>query len=132
MAYILIADDDEDFASAVARVLGNAGHETRIELTTEQAMAAMRERPPDLAILDVMFPENSAAGFDLARAMRLESGALKQVPILMLTAVNQAFPLGFGPSDIDDTWLPITDFLEKPVDLDLLTTRVASLLGDKA
>ena len=30
--------------------------------------------------------------------------------------------------DIDDTWLPTSDFLEKPVDLDVLRDRVDALL----
>ena len=47
----------------------------------------------------------------------------------MLTAVNQKFPLGFGADDIDDDWLPVSDFLEKPVDLAVLTQKVQALLG---
>ncbi|NQT50565.1 response regulator [bacterium] len=129
MSYILIVDDDEDFASAAAKVLTIDGHEVRIELDTESAMQSMLERLPDLAILDVMFPESSAAGFDLARRIRHESEELSRVPLLMLTAVNTQFPLGFSTSDIDDEWMPVDAFLEKPVDLDVLRSRVTSLLG---
>jgi hypothetical protein len=48
----------------------------------------------------------------------------------MLTAVNMKFPLGFSASDIDDYWLPVADFVEKPVDFDVLRARVAKLLEE--
>ena len=129
MSYLLIVDDDEDFAAAVATVLRGNGHDVRIELDLSAAVRSMTERPPDLVLLDVMFPEDSTGGFELARQMRRRYEGLKTVPILMLTAVNTKFPLGFSAKDIDDDWLPVTDFLEKPVDLDVLTTRVEAMLS---
>jgi CheY-like chemotaxis protein len=129
MAYILIVDDDEDFAMTTATVIRNEGHDVHIELDTESAAQNMRERTPDLVVLDVMFPEDASAGFELARFMRHEDEALRNVPILMLTAINAEFPLGFGPNDIDSEWLPVTDFLEKPVDFDVLKDKVAQLIG---
>ena len=128
MADIMIIDDDKDFAAATATVLEAAGHGVEIETDIADAERSLLARPPDLAILDVMFPEDASAGFTLARKMRHQLGALTGVPILMLTAVNQRFPLGFGPRDIDPEWLPVTDFLEKPVDLQVLVARVAAML----
>ena len=129
MAYLLIVDDDEDFASTVAIVLRKEGHDVQIELDTSDAAQSMESNPPDLVVLDVMFPEDASAGFELARSMRHQNEKLKNIPILMLTAINAKFPLGFGPKDIDDTWLPVTDFLEKPVDFDVLRDKVAKLLS---
>jgi DNA-binding response OmpR family regulator len=132
MAYLLIVDDDEDFASTIATVLRNEGYEVQIELDIDNAVKSMENRPPDLAILDVMFPEDASAGFKLARLMRHEKEKLKDIPILMLTAINTKFPLGFGPKDIDNNWMPVTDFLEKPVDFDVLRDKVAKLLSAKS
>jgi CheY-like chemotaxis protein len=129
MAYLLIVDDDEDFASTTATVLRKEGYDVQIELDIESALKSMESKPPDLAILDVMFPEDASAGFELARSMRHESGKLKTIPILMLTAINTKFPLGFGPKDIDDNWMPVTEFLEKPVDFDVLREKVVKLLS---
>jgi len=128
VAYVLIVDDDEDFASAAATMLRNAGHEVGIALTVASAVESMESRPPDLAVVDVIFPEDISAGFELARRMRQDMEKLKHVPILMLTAVNQVFPFGFGPSDIGSGSLPVSDFLEKPVDFDVLRDRVSALL----
>ena len=128
MADIMIIDDDRDFAAATATVLEAAGHEVDIKTDIADAERRMLARKPDLAILDVMFPEDASAGFALARRMRHQLEPLAGVPILMLTAVNQRFPLGFGQRDIDPDWLPVADFIEKPVDLHVLVARVALLL----
>ncbi|MHC4916578.1 MAG: response regulator transcription factor [Planctomycetota bacterium] len=128
MAYLLIVEDDEDFASAIATALRSAGHEVDIQLDTENGLKSMRERKPDLLILDVMFPEDSSAGFNLARTVRHYVEELKELPVLMLTAVNSKFPFAFSTKDIDDHWLPVADFLEKPVDLEVLKKKVSSIL----
>jgi DNA-binding response OmpR family regulator len=129
MPYLMIVDDDEDFASTTATVLRKEGYDVQVELDIDSAVKSMESKPPDLAILDVMFPEDASAGFELARTMRHESGKLKNIPILMLTAINTKFPLGFGSKDIDEDWMPITEFMEKPVDFDVLREKVAKLLG---
>jgi len=129
MAYVLIVDDDQDFAETIAIVIRNEGHDVQIKFDTESAFQSMQNKTPDLVVLDVMFPEDSSAGFELARIMRHENETLKMIPILMLTAINAKFPLGFGPKDIDSEWMPVTGFLEKPVDFDVLLDKVAKLLG---
>jgi len=128
MAYILIVDDDEDLASATSTVLRSAGHKVKALLDTSDAIASMKEKTPDLIILDVMFPEDTMAGFKLTRAIRNESEKFKKIPILMLTAVNSKLPMGFSSDDIDDSWMPVSDFVEKPVDLDVLLSKIQKLL----
>ena len=126
MAYVLIVDDDNDFASAVAAVLRARGYETGIETDCGQTPERIRERRPDAVILDVMFPENDKAGFEMARLIRRSFGEL---PVLLLTAVNQSFPLGFSDKDLDPTWLPALRFIEKPVDFDRLVATVEEILS---
>jgi DNA-binding response OmpR family regulator len=106
MAYIMIIDDDEDYADSLITVLTKAGHELAACQDPEAAVAEMEKRIPDLAILDVMFPENKSAGFDLARAIK-ENPKLKNLPLLMLTGVNQAYKFGFSGQDIDHDWLQL-------------------------
>jgi DNA-binding response OmpR family regulator len=129
MAYLLIVDDDEDFASVAAKILRHAGHDVQIELDLKGAAASIARRRPDLVILDVMFPENDSAGFEFARELRQSSQAPGKMAILMLTAINTKFALGFSEVDIDGVWLPVEAFLEKPIDLDVLREKVSGLLG---
>jgi len=125
MAYLLIIDDDEDFADAVATACRADGHEVTVENDAAQAEARCAERRPDAVVLDVMFPENPSAGFEVARTLRKKFG---EVPILMLTAVNQEFPLGFSNKDIDANWLPVTSFMEKPISFQVLTSTINELV----
>jgi DNA-binding response OmpR family regulator len=83
---------------------------------------------PDLLILDVMFPENPAGGFDLARQIR-KTEEIKNLPVIMLTAVNQEFPMDFSADDIDPDWMPVQDFVEKPVDTGELLGKIERLLS---
>jgi len=108
----------------VSTALQARGHETRIETDCARTLPSIGERRPDAVILDVMFPENDKAGFEAARAIRRTYGA---VGVILLTAVNQAFPLGFSDKDLDPTWLPALSFLEKPVDLAHLCEVVAQV-----
>jgi CheY-like chemotaxis protein len=126
MSYLLVVDDDEEFADAVATVCRASGHEVETVHTTAEALKRVQKRRPDGIVLDVMFPEDPSAGFHLARDLRRKHG---NVPVLMLTAVNRQFPLGFSNKDIDSKWLPVTEFLEKPVDLKVLQEKVDQLLA---
>lgn len=129
MAYLLIVDDDVEFASAVATVCEASGHEVLTLHSTNDALKSIQERRPDAILLDVMFPEDPSGGFKLAREIR---GKLGNIPILMLTAVNQEFPLGFSHKDIDPKWLPVTDFVEKPVEFSVLREKVDQLLAENS
>ena len=128
MSYIFVIDDDEDFLNVVAKVLNGEGHEVAVELSLKNAVAKMEQNKPDLIILDVMFPENSLGGFELARKLKKNNEKLKDVPILMLTAINQKYPFDFTDKDIDEDWLPVSDFLEKPINLDELKKKVQEIL----
>jgi len=125
MSYILIVDDDTDFTSAVSTVLASRGHETAAETNAERTIDRIRQRRPDAVILDVMFPENDTAGFEVARAIRRNFGGL---PVVLLTAVNNTFPLGFSNKDRDAAWLPVAEFMEKPVDLNRLCEKIEAIV----
>jgi len=84
-------------------------------------------RRPDLLILDVIFPENPAGGFDLARQIR-RTPALSDLPVILLTSINQEFPMDFSARDIDEDWMPVQDFLEKPAAPATLLASIDRLL----
>ncbi len=129
MSYLLIIDDDPDIAGASAKVLAAEGYETEIKLDPEEAKKSIELRRPDLVLLDVMFPGNASGGFDLARWIAQKSINDKRIPVLMLSAINQKIPIGFSNLDIDAEWMPVSEFLEKPVDFDSLKSKVKAILN---
>jgi CheY-like chemotaxis protein len=127
MAEIWIIDDDEDIALSLSGILKKDGHDISVRDTTEGAVAALVKAKPDLLILDVMFPESPVAGFDLARQVR-QRREIKDLPIVLLTGLNQEFPMEFSRKDIDPSWMPVQDFVEKPVTEKKLLSVVHKLL----
>ena len=126
MAKIMIVDDDPDFVDSISRLLQRKGHDITPVYDTEGVIEHLERDPHDVLILDVMFPENAAEGFHLAQEIRKHE-ALSRLPVLILSAINTKFPMGFGPGDIDDAWMPVQDFLEKPIDFDVLADKVETL-----
>lgn len=127
MARITVIDDDAEQAADVAAVLEKAGHSVSIVTRMSGALDQLVQAPPDLLVLDVMFPQNPSAGMELAIELRSEA-ALKQLPVILLTGVNQEFPLNLSNKDIDPAWLPIQEFMEKPINAPKLIETVNSLL----
>ena len=127
MAKIMIIDDDVELSGNLSVLLQSAGHTVTTFGNVDGAVDKLRDGKPDLLILDVMFPENPVAGFDLARKIR-HVRALEALPIIMLTGVNQYFPMDFSKGDIDPDWMPVQDFIEKPVESKKLLRKIAKLL----
>ena len=116
---ILLVDDEEEFVEITAALLESNGYEVVPAYSGKECREKAVEIKPDLIILDVMM-ETDMAGFEAARWLR-EHEEVNQIPIIMLTAVNQKLPFKFGP---DEVWLPVDAFLEKPVSPDRLLGEV--------
>jgi CheY-like chemotaxis protein len=128
--HILIVDDDPDQRLTVRLPLEAAGYTVFEASNYNEGLASAKELKPDLIILDVMM-DSATAGFQLALAMHSpdpdsEYKEFKKTPIIMLTAIHSTTSLRFVP---DDDYLPVEDFLEKPVNPDLLLARVAEYLN---
>lgn len=129
MAKILIVDDDQDVVDVTSAHLRAGGHEVAYELDAKKALARISAVRPELLVLDVMFPDDSTGGFSLAREIRLKH---KDLPIIMVTSVNQSSTVRFGKKDIDPDWLPISEFVEKPIKKKILLDLVEKLTKARA
>jgi DNA-binding response OmpR family regulator len=127
MARIVIMDDEQELAENWADTLQRAGFEAEAADLTVAGVAALAANPPDLLLLDVMAPDDSSAGFTIARKVRATE-SISKLPIIMLTGVNQAFPIEFSSKDIDDEWMPVQEFFEKPADPEKLIPKIRELL----
>ncbi len=117
MARIYIIDDDPDIIDFLTLVLEKEGYETGFQLVEDSAPENVYNFRADLVILDVIFPENDSAGFEIARELKHDART-KDIPIIILSAVNQMgnYSGTFSNKDKDEVFLPIEEFAEKPID----------------
>ncbi|MBN1360143.1 MAG: response regulator [Sedimentisphaerales bacterium] len=123
---ILIIDDDPDITEAMTVVLENRGYEVAGAADGSEGMEQLKANRPDVIILDVMM-RTRQEGFELSRELKTNPD-YKDIPILMLTAVKEKTGLDFKPTAGDESWLPVEEFLDKPVKPDVLLEKVQSLL----
>ncbi len=109
---ILIIDDDIDLLEIIRVTLENENYEVIDAQNGDRGVAMARERNPDLILLDVMMSKVDE-GFQVAYELRGDA-ATKDIPILMLTAVVDQSGFEFNP-DKDAEFLPVDEFLEKPI-----------------
>ena len=87
MAFILIVDDEPDIRRLIQINLELDGHEVRCAGDGAEALLAIRERVPDVMVLDVMMPELD--GWGVLEAVKRESNVdIRTIPVLMLTALD--------------------------------------------
>ena len=130
MTRIMLIDDDLDIIDSLTMILEGNGYEVTHRTSARDLEAEVKSDSPDLIILDIIFPDDAQAGFKAARELS-QSDATKEIPVLMLSAVNDTSQLGFSFSDkdISDDFMPVGAFLEKPVEPAELLARIESLLG---
>ena len=130
MKKIYIIDDDRDIVESISIVLKANDYDVQAQYNEENAVENVTLYNPDLIILDVMFPEDSAAGFEIARSLK-RNDKLINIPIIMLSAVNErgTYVGRFSNQDIEDTWLPVSLFIDKPVQPKELLAQVAAMLN---
>jgi len=109
---ILVIDDDIDLVEIIRVTLENAGYEVIDAQTGQRGLAKARDDAPDLILLDVMMGSVDE-GFQVAYQLRGDA-ATREIPILMLTAIGDQTGFDFDP-DKDQEFLPVDEFLEKPI-----------------
>lgn len=128
MKKVFMVDDDVDLVAALRAALEAGGYDVTAQHDDSGLVDNIREFNPDLIILDVMFPEDDGAGFKMARSIRHHDD-VKNKPVIMLSGVNTEgnMPGQIGNKDIDDMYLPITRFIDKPVDPKSLIAAIEEL-----
>jgi PAS domain S-box-containing protein len=80
---VLLADDNADMRRYVEQLLSGTGYVVDAVADGAEALAAARQRKPDLILSDVMMPQLD--GFGLLARLR-EDEALKEIPVILLSA----------------------------------------------
>jgi CheY-like chemotaxis protein len=126
---ILVIDDDPDLVEVMRLTLEANGYQVYSAASGADGLEKVKEIHPDLIILDVMM-DYTTEGFQVSLQLRSpdpdsEYAPYQDIPILMLTALHNTTPLRFGP---DEDYLPVDDFVEKPLEPSELVEKVEKLL----
>jgi two-component system phosphate regulon response regulator PhoB len=119
MVRILVVEDEPDLQKVLGYNLKQAGYEVLSALTGGEGLRQVREKQPDLVLLDLMLPDLS--GTEVCKAIRFDPKS-KAIPVLMLTAKGEEIDrvLGFE--------LGADDYVVKPFSVRELLLRIAAVL----
>jgi DNA-binding response OmpR family regulator len=113
MAKVLIIEDDEIIAQAMAQHIAAAGHEPKWVAKGEQGLAALRYEAPDVCVLDLMLPQRD--GWSVIEHARGEGIG---TPIIVVSA------RGTEHDRVHALDIGADDFLVKPFSMAELVARV--------
>lgn len=126
MPKILLIDDDVDIVEAMKIVLESKGYKVLTAYEGESGYKKAEEENPDLIILDVVM-KTKDQGFQISYKLKSNPN-LSNIPILMLTSIGKETGFKFHP-ETDEEYLPVDDFVEKPIKPKELISKVEKLLG---
>ncbi|HET9488987.1 MAG TPA: adenylate/guanylate cyclase domain-containing protein [Methylomirabilota bacterium] len=119
---LLVVDDNRVNRLLVARTLEQLGHRVAFAENGRQALEALRNRPPDLVLLDIEMPEMN--GYQTLEALRADP-KLRDIPVVMMSSVDEV------DSVARCIEMGAEDYLFKPVNAVLLRARVTASLEKK-
>jgi two-component system nitrogen regulation response regulator NtrX len=116
---ILIVDDEEDIRDLIAGILRDEGYDTRVAGDSDGALNAVRQRRPQLLVLDIWLQGSRLDGIQVLDALKREQPDL---PVVMIS----------GHGTIETAVASIKngayDFIEKPFKADRLIHVVGRAL----
>lgn len=117
---ILVIEDNGDSLEMLQLLLESFGYSVLAAVNGDKALALATSNHVDLVVTDFGLP--GMDGFTVVRRLRKLNDRLKQVPIIMLTAVE-------GDEHSDAALeAGCTDFLTKPLDVERLHAMIERLL----
>ncbi len=123
---IVMIDDNKDFLFTVGTFLERNGYIITTADEAEAGFALVKKEKPDLILLDVMM-DMLYSGFEIYRQLRIDPD-LKKIPIIGISGIADEINVKFD-SSTDNEYFNPEEFLEKPVDNELLLKKIEKLLG---
>ncbi len=116
---ILIVEDSPTQAERLRRLIQSMRYQARVAANGNLALAAIRERKPNLVLSDIVMPEMN--GYDLCRAIKSDP-TLRDIPVILVTSLND-------PKDIiRGIECGADNFIRKPYAEDYLLNRIGHML----
>ena len=119
MALIYIVEDDQNIREIESFALKNSGYQIQDFSNAKDFHRAVKEKRPDLALLDIMLPDED--GMEILQKLR-KNPETKRLPIIMVTAKSTELDRVKGLDNGAD------DYIVKPFGVMELISRVKALL----
>ena len=104
---ILIVEDEEIMINLLQRKLDREGFNISIARDGEEGLKVMREKPPDLVLLDIIMPK--MGGFEVMEEMQKDK-ELKKIPVIVISNSGQPVELDRAQRLGAKDWLIKTEF----------------------
>ncbi len=114
---VLVVEDEEGTRSYLRPLLERHGYTVDDVASGGEALAAVRDRRPDLVLLDVGLPDLS--GLEVCREIRRLPGYL---PVIMLTGLDSR------EDELRGFEVRADDYVTKPVEPETLLARIGAVL----
>ncbi|MCX7002457.1 MAG: hybrid sensor histidine kinase/response regulator [bacterium] len=97
---IIAVDDKPENLNVLEALLTHAGYRTALFPRGELALAAAREEPPDLVLLDIRMPDMD--GYEVCRRFKADE-RLRPIPIIFISALSatEDIAAGFACGGVD-------------------------------
>jgi two-component system, OmpR family, response regulator len=119
MARILVIEDEADIRQVLDYNLKSAGHEVVEASRGVDGLRLLREREPDLVLLDLMLPD--MPGTEVCRSIK-DNPATRALPVVMLTARGEEIDRVVGFE------IGADDYITKPFSLEEVIARLRAIL----
>jgi diguanylate cyclase (GGDEF)-like protein len=118
---VYIVDDDTHLAHYLSTILSNIGYHVRTFSTPRLALEFTTHQPPDLVIMDIMFPEGNLAGIEIIDDLRASAG--KRIPVVFVSSRTDLNARVNAVRSGGDA------YLTKPIDVPRLLEKLNDLIA---
>lgn len=112
---ILAVDDDASICDYYEQGLKLLGYDVECAMSAEKARVVLKDRLPDLILMDIMMPDQDGISFtrDLRNDQRTSG-----IPIIVVSGLADAGTLN------DALLFGAVDYVVKPIDMDALAGKI--------
>jgi len=119
MKRILVVDDEKNIRTLFRDELEEEGYDVETAGTGQDALDKVAANAPDLIVLDIRMEDMT--GLEVLEQVRKDH---EDLPVIMCTAVR-------GLQDDFTVWdSKVSDYITKPVDLDVLKEKIKKALAE--
>lgn len=127
---ILLLDEDQDFVQSTREALESNGFKVITASSCEEGLVKVKESVPNIVLVDLLINQRGD-GILFARKLRRtqEFAPFAKIPLIMLSDLKGKSGLAFPNPTQHPYFLPIDEYMEKPLTPEVLVQKVKDLIA---